>query len=644
MSITIEKVSEIHTQIPSSIYPALPLAANDIRLITIQAKGNDDNPDSLSCSLHVSSLDDSTPYHALSYTWGPATVQEADDRPATSITCNGNAILITHNLWTALLRIRDNPELASKRFWIDAISINQTDDAERSRQVQLMASIYSSASCVLIWLGEEDDHTAKALRLIHHLTTIDARHLARLTPQSISQSPLSRDRGGGDDDDDDNDDILHDPTSWDAVRTLFRRNYFCRSWIIQEVVLARSATVLCGRQTTSWTHLESVSHFLSTTSWSSHFSSTSLLRDTTPGACHHNVPTILKANKVSRNRLEGNNNYASALAHALVRTRHFRATDPRDKVYALFGLVGLDGGSPVRDRRRLRPLYGDEVTVESVYVAAAVQILEDTDDLFLLYCVEGDKFRDAALPSWVPDWRCDKALGLRVTGYRRFDASGGLPRTLVIRESCRVLEMRALKIDVVRVAAETKHEIYFGAPFPTLMKILMGEDPRVDEGVLDAVWRSLVTNTGGDPPQCPIDERYKGAFVHWITERLDAISKGLKGGEDAQMAAMIAHFRRLSQSMPPAPGMEDYNTAFSHGLHLRLFETSGGFIGLGSECLQMNDSIWIVPGSRVPLIFRKKGPSHHRLVGGAYVHGVMQGEAVKSSNVKTHEWETLFVE
>ncbi|KAK1625622.1 heterokaryon incompatibility protein-domain-containing protein [Colletotrichum phormii] len=262
MSITIEKVSEIHTQIPSSIYPALPLAANDIRLITIQAKGNDDNPDSLSCSLHVSSLNDSTPYHALSYTWGPATVQEADDRPATSITCNGHAILITHNLAdTRQPRAREQ----------------KTDDAERSRQVQLMASIYSSAFCVLIWLGEEDDHTAKALRLIHHLTTIDARHLARLTPQSIAQSPLSRERGGGGDDDD----ILRDPTSWDAVRTPFRRNYFCRSWIIQEVVLARSATVLCGGQTTSWTHLESVSHFFSTTSWSSHFSSTSLLRDTT---------------------------------------------------------------------------------------------------------------------------------------------------------------------------------------------------------------------------------------------------------------------------------------------------------------------------------------------------------------------------
>lgn len=45
---------------------------------------------------------------------------------------------------------------------------------------------------------------------------------------------------------------------------------------------------------------------------------------------------------------------------------------------------------------RLRAVYGDEVAVAFVYVAAAVQTLEDTDNLFLVSCVDLGKFQYAA--------------------------------------------------------------------------------------------------------------------------------------------------------------------------------------------------------------------------------------------------------
>ena len=55
------------------------------------------------------------------------------------------------NLADFLLHIRNggNTEL----LWADAIWIREDDDNERSHQVSLVSSIFSSAECVLVWLG-----------------------------------------------------------------------------------------------------------------------------------------------------------------------------------------------------------------------------------------------------------------------------------------------------------------------------------------------------------------------------------------------------------------------------------------------------------------------------------------------------------
>ncbi|KAF2651323.1 HET-domain-containing protein, partial [Lophiostoma macrostomum CBS 122681] len=89
-------------------------------------------------------------YEAISYAWG-------DQSDRVSITCNGQHLSITQSLHGALavFRLVDKPRL----LWADAICINQNDLQERGSQVQLMRSIYKSASEVLIWLGPESPKT-----------------------------------------------------------------------------------------------------------------------------------------------------------------------------------------------------------------------------------------------------------------------------------------------------------------------------------------------------------------------------------------------------------------------------------------------------------------------------------------------------
>jgi hypothetical protein len=74
---------------------------------------------------------------------------------------------ITHNLGVALRRLRclDKPRV----LWVDAVCINQDDLVERSAEVVEMASIYSNAGRVVVWLGLGYDDSSLALQTLSKL-------------------------------------------------------------------------------------------------------------------------------------------------------------------------------------------------------------------------------------------------------------------------------------------------------------------------------------------------------------------------------------------------------------------------------------------------------------------------------------------
>jgi hypothetical protein len=71
---------------------------------------------------------------------------------------------------------------------------------------------------------------------------------------------------------------------------------------------------------------------------------------------------------------------------------------------------------------------------------------------------------------------------------------------------------------------------------------------------------------------------------------------------------------------------------FSHMyLHRRLFLTKKGYLGIASRSVRPGHVVAVLPGAQVPFILRKANPeakeSPWQLVGEAYVHGIMAGEA-----------------
>jgi hypothetical protein len=58
-----------------------------------------------------------------------------------------------------------------------------------------------------------------------------------------------------------------------------------------------------------------------------------------------------------------------------------------------------------------------------------------------------------------------------------------------------------------------------------------------------------------------------------------------------------------------------------------LIFTESGYIGLASGKVQIGDQIWLLKGLRTPIVLRAMGKEDGwRVVGDAYMHGIMYGE------------------
>jgi hypothetical protein len=118
----------------------------------------------ISCTLYFNDLDYPQNLEALSYSWGA-------DPPSHPIICHqdgstaaDNLLNVTYNCLAGLRQLRwcDKP----RHLWIDSICIDQTNVKERNQQVALMGELYPSAKHVIVWVGEQDNGTERAMDFI----------------------------------------------------------------------------------------------------------------------------------------------------------------------------------------------------------------------------------------------------------------------------------------------------------------------------------------------------------------------------------------------------------------------------------------------------------------------------------------------
>jgi hypothetical protein len=236
-----------------------PLAPDeDIRVLILEPGRPADpktgrNADPIRCRLVPSALPSTQggahsrqviPYEALSYYWG----LEEPTVPITIVTYNSSAprmsmanivqkkFWIRPNLHAALIQLRSSDPANEVALWVDAICINQQDKVEKTAQVSRMHEIYSAASNVCIWLGVgeidpetgtiDPDETEETFDFIRQMLSL--RRLDQLV-QSEDHIDL-----------------------WLAFVRLMRNRWFSRRWVVQELALAKEATVHCGEEVIQW--------------------------------------------------------------------------------------------------------------------------------------------------------------------------------------------------------------------------------------------------------------------------------------------------------------------------------------------------------------------------------------------------------
>ncbi|KAL6353887.1 hypothetical protein LRP88_12882 [Fusarium phalaenopsidis] len=150
---------------------------------------------------------------------------------------------ITPSLVNALRAIRD--DVSRIAIWVDQICINQADIDERSSQVALMDRIYTNASYVQIWIGDDtqDMSVSKAFDLSRHLGLFGSHLHKEFGPSH---------RVGDYEVDDQTCRKYGIPMLQEAMSeyatlvSLICRPWFSRSWIVQEVALNENIKVSCG--------------------------------------------------------------------------------------------------------------------------------------------------------------------------------------------------------------------------------------------------------------------------------------------------------------------------------------------------------------------------------------------------------------
>ncbi|KAG6356806.1 hypothetical protein INS49_014680 [Diaporthe citri] len=247
---SVPSLSESQRRLTASIIYSKPLRPWETRALRLEPVNDEhDQEDIVEVHLETAAIPhleglglvdsgDVILYEALSYT---------SDSPVFShaIRCNGLDFSVTANLHAALVHLRSSH--GHRWLWIDALCINQYDEAEKARQVRNMFHIYRKASTVLVWLGPAGPGTwlgadilNKAYYDIHTNIYVD-----EFLNDLRDNEPLDDERAGADT-------LGLVSMALDGIADILGRAWIRRTWIIQEIAAAANVKFQCGRSVTSY--------------------------------------------------------------------------------------------------------------------------------------------------------------------------------------------------------------------------------------------------------------------------------------------------------------------------------------------------------------------------------------------------------
>ncbi|KAK2004386.1 HET-domain-containing protein [Colletotrichum falcatum] len=344
------------------------------------------------------------------------------------------------------------------------------------------------------------------------------------------------------------------------------------------------------------------------------------------------------------------------LLSLLLSFREVEATDPRDLYFALLGLAS-DG-----DREEFRPDYS--ATFEQTALRFARTLLHEPFSEELLDHA-GTVLNGEGFPSWIPDFRrpwrrmtVADAADSSAAGETDFDFG------LDPNEAEDVLLLKGVRVDTITHVTGLPRPAHLQAEKPSLWvkqdmvalsKWIAGNPwfshPRPgEETALGTVLRSLTffraeaeddgdEEGGGDVPMTTLmlgwrfcteveEDDLSGARPEREALRREVMLSGCtaeEAGEALEAAAQVL----INRVFPMRAALD---------LVLAVGEARAAMVPAGCEA---GDEVWVLKGCNAPFVLRRSAEREgkRRIVGAAYVHGVMEGEGLAADT----EFETVSI-
>lgn len=625
-------------------------------------------------------LGDGKGYDALSYCWGdpedprPLRVSSISNKTSSS----GRAVTDyePHRDGTLLIQQSLRPFLEGLRrrrynrfIWIDAICINQGSLEDKYNQIPLMRYVYEAAELVYVWLGEataaEENAVLAMPTLNMDLRALPESHkLERTDPDSFEAVGIPA------------------PTQevWRALSTIATRPWWSRLWTLQEVVVAPNdpsfdkkvdykppnATIICGESHVQWHVFEDLISVIQAQGLEDWLLATNgRPGDTDTDNDNRHAFASLEEIRTCR---RGNAGWAISLSSLLLATRRRRSTLPADMVIGQSALLdkgtikklGLLSAQPARD----------------VFVRYAKHyIRQEVRECLLNHARTAEAM--PGLPSWCPNFASrpettpltSRRLG-PISAYDDDDRPAGDNTAPAFHAGFSAGEEGGGQ----RWAIIPRSRLFHGRLFANILRgrdsardLYSTDDPRqvrLVEGSSDAIRLSglaadevaeVMVDSDGD------SDSSRQASLLWHERCLSLARRTLPEGADgfdavartliadgwvpADPQPCAAPYLRLRQQLQAAdaagtaaargdldPDVQSYAEALRRVTRRRrFFATRGGRIGLGPVDMKVGDTVAVVFYCPTPYLLRRRGgggEGRWELVGEAYVHGIMYGEAL----------------
>lgn len=638
----------------SGLYRPLDADRGEIRILELLPGSFDAD---IRCQLKYTTLRSSrsTPYEALSYVWGKPDFTEPLD-------FDGHQVLVTKNLATALRHLRPDANGRPRKIWVDAVCINQNDIAERNHQVTIMKEIYSHCTADLAWLGPDSSSPDEASEQVENLA-LGFQLLKKLIAKD-NVTLLSMKKEASEYKDSDEEDVFvltyKEQQPLDAV--LLRAPLWSRIWVMQELALAPRVVLVAGFDTFDW---EDIAGFFSDTIYADAFHLTwshGMLRPATQYTFER-VQIVQQQRNLVRDCKEGK--AVSTLIDVLGRFKFADATDPRDKIYGLLGLVTEKHGVKVDYNRPWHAMFAD----------LCVYFIESSKTLDIIcqnpWTTVPLAPRDAELPTWVASFTSKDLSGLHDGFSALLFAQRGIFQagTQTCQVPCQTLDdgttlaAEAIILGTLGKVLQEDYEIdddergwlqgqsseYFASVPRQWMELyfgqhLLGASPdrpakyeATSEPAFQAFWRTLVMDCKSFPierlTQDEIDLDDK-VFRKLLAFNLEEIKMGhvYEWDDEYEEEKKSLYEERRDELNQLQGSLICRRMWIRNFVHWTFTVSKDGLYCMLKKGTKPGDILAVLDGGKVPVVLREVDNDGNcrkfKFIGTAYVHGFMNGEAM----------------